>query len=143
MAVSYYAEDIKMPSLKRRETTKWIREVAAVHQMKVGDVAYIFCSDEKILEVNKEYLQHDYYTDIITFDYTEDGVINGDVFISLETVKSNAEEFGVTFDQELHRIIIHGILHLCGIDDKGPGERENMTAKENEALALLNNTASL
>ncbi len=143
MAVSYYAEDIKMPSLKRRETTKWIREVAAVHQMKVGDVAYIFCSDEKILEVNKEYLQHDYYTDIITFDYTEDGVINGDVFISLDTVKSNAEEFGVTFDQELHRIIIHGILHLCGIDDKGPGERENMTAKENEALALLNNTASL
>lgn len=143
MAVSYYAEDIKMPSLKRRETTKWIREVAAVHQMKVGDVAYIFCSDEKILEVNKEYLQHDYYTDIITFDYTEDSVINGDVFISLDTVKSNAEEFGVTFDQELHRIIIHGILHLCGIDDKGPGERENMTAKENEALALLNNTASL
>ncbi|MGL4229274.1 MAG: rRNA maturation RNase YbeY [Tannerellaceae bacterium] len=143
MAVSYYAEDIKMPSLKRRETTKWIREVAALHQMKVGDVAYIFCSDEKILEVNKEYLQHDYYTDIITFDYTEDGVINGDVFISLDTVKSNAEEFGVTFDQELHRIIIHGILHLCGIDDKGPGERENMTAKENEALALLNNTASL
>lgn len=143
MAVSYYAEDIKMPSLKRRETTKWIREVAAVHQMKVGDVAYIFCSDEKILEVNKEYLQHDYYTDIITFDYTEDGIINGDVFISLDTVKSNAEEFGVTFDQELHRIIIHGILHLCGIDDKGPGERENMTAKENEALALLNNTASL
>ena len=143
MAVSYYAEDIKMPSLKRRETTKWIREVAALHQMKVGDVAYIFCSDEKILEVNKEYLQHDYYTDIITFDYTEDGVINGDVFISLDTVKSNAEEFGVTFDQELHRIITHGILHLCGIDDKGPGERENMTAKENEALALLNNTASL
>ncbi|MGL5562390.1 MAG: rRNA maturation RNase YbeY [Tannerellaceae bacterium] len=143
MAVSYYAEDIKMPSLKRRETTKWIREVAALHQMKVGDVAYIFCSDEKILEVNKEYLQHDYYTDIITFDYTEDGVVNGDVFISLDTVKSNAEEFGVTFDQELHRIIIHGILHLCGIDDKGPGERENMTAKENEALALLNNTASL
>ncbi|MGL5618574.1 MAG: rRNA maturation RNase YbeY, partial [Tannerellaceae bacterium] len=90
-----------------------------------------------------EYLQHDYYTDIITFDYTEDGVVNGDVFISLDTVKSNAEEFGVTFDQELHRIIIHGILHLCGIDDKGPGERENMTAKENEALALLNNTASL
>lgn len=143
MAVSYYAEDIKMPSLKRRETTKWIREVAALHQMKVGDVAYIFCSDEKILEVNKEYLQHDYYTDIITFDYTEDGFVNGDVFISLDTVKSNAEEFGVTFDQELHRIIIHGILHLCGIDDKGPGERENMTAKENEALALLNNTASL
>ncbi|HAC21476.1 MAG TPA: rRNA maturation RNase YbeY [Porphyromonadaceae bacterium] len=143
MAVSYYAEDIKMPSLKRRETTKWIREVAALHHMKVGDVAYIFCSDEKILEVNKEYLQHDYYTDIITFDYTEDGVVNGDVFISLDTVKSNAEEFGVTFDQELHRIIIHGILHLCGIDDKGPGERENMTAKENEALALLNNTASL
>ncbi|OJV92014.1 MAG: rRNA maturation RNase YbeY, partial [Bacteroidia bacterium 44-10] len=97
----------------------------------------IFCSDEKILEVNKQYLQHDYYTDIISFDYTEGTKISGDLFISLDTVKSNSENFGTDYTEELHRIIIHGILHLCGINDKGPGEREIMTQKENEALALL------
>ena len=137
MAVSYYAEEIKLPAIKKRETTAWIRSVAAVYGKKVGDVSYIFCSDEKILAVNKEYLQHDYYTDIISFDYTEGQVISGDLFISLDTVKSNAEQFNVDYNEELHRIIIHGILHLCGINDKAPGEREVMTQKENEALLLL------
>jgi rRNA maturation RNase YbeY len=97
----------------------------------------VFCSDEYILNVNKEYLQHDYYTDIITFDYTEGNVISGDLIISLETIESNAEQFGVTYESELNRVIIHGILHLCGIDDKGPGEREIMEANENEALQVL------
>ena len=92
---------------------------------------------KKILEINREYLDHDYYTDIITFDYTEKNRISGDIFISIDTVKSNADEFEVSYEEELHRIIIHGILHLCGINDKGPGEREIMTQKENEALALL------
>lgn len=137
MAVSYYAEEVKFPALRKRVTTAWIRSVAAVYGKKVGDVSYIFCSDEKILEVNKEYLQHDYYTDIISFDYTEGKVISGDLFISLDTVKSNAEQFGVDYNEELHRIIIHGILHLCGINDKAEGEREIMTQKENEALALM------
>jgi rRNA maturation RNase YbeY len=91
-----------------------------------------------ILRVNREYLEHDYYTDIITFDYTEGDKISGDLFISLETVKTNAEKFGTPFEEELHRVIIHGILHLCGIDDKGPGERENMEQHENEALEVLN-----
>ena len=104
---------------------------------KVGDIAYIFCDDEKILEVNRQYLQHDYYTDIITFDYTEDNVISGDLFISLDTVRSNSEEQGTTYEEELHRVIIHGILHLCGINDKGPGERELMEQAENKALSLL------
>ena len=103
---------------------------------KCGDIAYIFCSDEKILEVNKAYLQHDYYTDVITFDYTEGDKISGDIFISVDTVRSNAEQFGTDYDEELHRIIIHGVLHLCGINDKGPGEREMMTRHENEALKL-------
>ena len=103
---------------------------------KCGDIAYIFCSDEKILEVNKAYLQHDYYTDVITFDYTEGDKIGGDIFISVDTVRSNAEQFGTDYDEELHRIIIHGVLHLCGINDKGPGEREMMTRHENEALKL-------
>lgn len=137
MAISYYAEDIKLPTIKKRATNAWIKEVAKGYNKKAGNIAYIFCSDEKILEVNKQYLQHDYYTDIITFDYTEGDVISGDLFISLDTVKSNAEQFHTDYNEELHRIIIHGILHLCGINDKGPGEREQMTEKENMALAIL------
>ena len=136
MAVSYFAEDVKMLAIKKRETTDWIRRVASGYGKKCGDIAYIFCSDEKILEVNKAYLQHDYYTDVITFDYTEGDKIGGDIFISVDTVRSNAEQFGTDYDEELHRIIIHGVLHLCGINDKGPGEREMMTRHENEALKL-------
>ena len=136
MAVSYFAEDVKMPAIKKRETTDWIRRVSSGYGKKCGDIAYIFCSDEKILEVNKAYLQHDYYTDVITFDYTEGDKIGGDIFISVDTVRSNAEQFGTDYDEELHRIIIHGVLHLCGINDKGPGEREMMTRHENEALKL-------
>ncbi len=136
MAISYFAEDIRMPAIKKRETTNWIRRVAATYGKQCGDISYIFCSDEKILEVNKAYLQHDYYTDIITFDYTEGDDISGDIFISLDTVRSNAEQFNTNYYEELQRIIIHGILHLCGIDDKGPGEREVMTRCEDEALAL-------
>ena len=126
-----------MPAIKRRETSAWIKSVAASYGKKVGDIAYIFCNDEKILEVNKEYLQHDYYTDIITFDYCEGNVISGDLFISLDTVKSNSELVAATYEQELHRVIIHGILHLCGINDKGEGEREIMEAAENKALSML------
>lgn len=137
MAIIYQSEDTKMPPIKRRLVTNWIKEVAQLYDKKVGDLSFIFCSDEKILEINNEYLQHDYYTDIITFDYTEDAIISGDIFISLDTVKSNSEQFATDYIQELHRIIIHGILHLCGINDKGPGEREHMTECENKALALL------
>jgi rRNA maturation RNase YbeY len=103
----------------------------------VGEIAYIFVDDERILEVNREYLKHDYYTDIISFDYTEEDTISGDLFISLDTVRTNAELVHATYEQELNRVIIHGILHLCGINDKGPGEREIMEAAENKALTLL------
>lgn len=137
MAISYYAEEVKLPALRKRDTNEWIRTVAALYDKKCGDIAYIFCSDEKILAVNKEYLQHDYYTDIITFDYTEGNRISGDIFISLDTVKSNAQEYGQRFEDELHRIIIHGILHLCGIKDKGEKERQQMTRCENQALEQL------
>lgn len=136
MAIYYYAEEVKLPALKKRDTSAWIKRVAAKYGKKTGDIAYIFCSDEKILEVNREYLQHDYYTDIITFDYSEGKVISGDLFISLDTVKTNAEKFGTPYEEELYRTIIHGILHLCGINDKGPGEREIMEKNENEALAM-------
>ena len=133
--ITYNAEGVKMPKIKKRETTAWIKAVAAQHGRKVGEIGYMFVDDEKILEVN-EYLGHDYYTDIITFDYDEDDIISGDLVISLDTVKTNAEQFGKDYDEELHRVIIHGILHLCGINDKGPGEREIMEAEENKALAM-------
>lgn len=135
--ISYQCEGIAMPAIKRRDISSWIKNVASVYGKKVGDVAYIFCDDERILDVNREYLQHDYYTDIITFDYTEGDVIGGDIFISLDTVRSNSELLGVPYRQELHRVIIHGILHLCGINDKGEGEREIMEKEENKALAML------
>ena len=133
--ITYQTDGIRMPDIKKRPTTAWIRSVAAIYGKKVGDVNYIFCNDERILEVNREYLQHDYYTDIITFDYTEGNTISGDLFISLDTVKTNSEQFATEYDEELHRTIIHGILHLCGINDKGPGEREIMEDAENKALA--------
>ena len=134
--ISYQTVGTRMPAIKRRETTAWIKAVAATYGKKVGDIAYIFCNDEKILEVNREYLQHDYYTDIITFDYSEGETISGDLFISLDTVRSNSEMVGATYEQELYRVIIHGILHLCGINDKGKGEREIMEDCENKALAM-------
>lgn len=140
MAISYQAEEVRMPSIPKRKTTKWIKEIALSHNKEVGDIAYIFCSDAYILNINKEYLNHDYYTDIITFDYSEEGQIAGDIFISIDTVKSNAEQFNASFDEELYRVIIHGILHLCGINDKTPEEQEIMTQEENNALKRLQHT---
>lgn len=134
--ITFNAEGIKMPKIKKCEVTAWIKAVAASYGRKVGEIGYLFVDDEKILEVNNEYLGHNYYTDIITFDYDEGDVINGDMVISLDTVRTNAEQFGKEYDEELYRVIIHGILHLCGIDDKGPGEREIMEAAENKALEM-------
>ncbi len=134
--ITYNVDGVKMPDIKKRETSEWIKSVAATYDRKVGEIGYMFVDDKKILEVNNEYLGHDYYTDIITFDYDEGDRINGDIVISLDTVSTNAEQFGKQYDDELHRVIIHGILHLCGINDKGPGEREIMEAAENKALAM-------
>ena len=134
--ITYNTDGVKMPSIKKRENTAWVKAVAASYGKRVGEIAYIFVDDEKILEANRQYLGHDYYTDIITFDYCEGDVISGDLFISLDTVRTNAEQVGATYEEELHRVIIHGILHLCGINDKGPGEREIMEAAEDKALAL-------
>ena len=136
--ITYQTDGIRMPDIKKRPTTAWIRSVASTYGKKVGDVNYIFCNDERILEVNREYLQHDYYTDIITFDYTTRTRVNGDIFISLDTVQSNAEQVGATFLHELHRIIIHGLLHLTGQADKTPETKAQMTAKEEDALQKLN-----
>lgn len=135
--ITYSAENVRMPQIKKRDTTKWIRVVAATYGKRVGEIGYLFCDDEYILSVNRQYLGHDYYTDIITFDYCEGDVLNGDLVISLDTVHTNADLFGKPYEEELHRVIIHGILHLCGQNDKGPGEREQMEAAENRALSLL------
>ena len=136
--ITYNSEGVRMPKIKKRDTSAWIKAVAASYGRKVGEIGYLFVDDEKILEVNREYLGHDYYTDVITFDYDEDDTVSGDIVISLDTVRSNAELFGKTYEDELYRVIIHGILHLCGINDKEPGEREIMEAAENKALAMRN-----
>ncbi|MBO4659837.1 MAG: rRNA maturation RNase YbeY [Prevotella sp.] len=134
--ITYNTDGVKLPSIRKRDTTVWIRRVAATYGKRVGEIGYMFVDDKKILEVNNEYLGHDYYTDIITFDYNEGDIINGDLVISLDTVRTNAEKFRKDYNEELHRVIIHGILHLCGINDKGPGEREIMEAAENKALSM-------
>ena len=134
--ITYNSDGVRIPKIKKRETTAWIKAVASTYGKRVGEIGYMFVGDEQILAVNREYLGHDYYTDIITFDYDEGDIINGDIVISLDTVRSNAEQLGKTYEEELYRVIIHGILHLCGINDKGPGEREVMEAAENRALSI-------
>ena len=134
--ITYNTENVSMPAISCPAVTAWIGEVAKHYGLKAGDINYIFVDDDRILEVNKEFLGHDYYTDIITFDYTEGHTINGDIYISLDTVRTNAQQVGATYDEELHRVIIHGVLHLCGINDKGPGEREIMEKAEDHALSI-------
>ncbi len=125
-----------MPPIKRRLTTAWIRRVAAAHGKTVGEIGYLFVDDERILDYNKEYLGHDYYTDIITFDYSEGDTLNGDIIISLDTVRDNATRFSSTPEDELDRVIIHGILHLCGINDKTPEDVDRMKGEEEKALKM-------
>lgn len=138
--ISFLTENIKMPRLDRKAVRAWITAVAATYEgRKVGNLNYIFCNDDRILEVNKEFLGHDYYTDIITFDYSEPGVVSGDMYISLDTVLTNSDKFHTSYDKELLRVIIHGVLHLCGINDKGRGERAIMEAAENRALDMWYN----
>ncbi len=169
--IEFFAENVAMPQLDFKKIEKWIEEVSARHNYIVGNLTYCFCDDPYILDTNRKFLNHDYYTDIITFDYTRKfddeeiisddkillieeghkealhakdaslckvkGRISGDMVISLDTVRTNAEALGVGYTKELLRVIIHGVLHLCGINDKGPGEREIMEAEENKALLLL------
>lgn len=135
--VQFIAERVAMPSLDERCVAQWIRRVVAEYGFGLGNVTYIFCDDTRILEVNRQFLGHDYFTDVITFDYTTPGRINGDIYISLDTVRSNAEMVGADFLTELHRIIIHGALHLTGQGDKTPETKAEMTRKEDAALALL------
>lgn len=131
------AEGVEMPALDVDLLRRWIARVADDHQRVAAELTYIFCDDPKIIEVNRQYLQHDYFTDIITFDYTRGRRLRGDMYISLDTVASNAQMLGVDYDRELRRVIIHGVLHLCGIDDKAPGQRQIMESHEDKALEIL------
>ncbi len=135
--IQWTSQDVQFPEIDRELVERWLETVAREHDRLLGPITYIFCSDPKILEVNLKFLSHDYFTDIITFDYTHGRRVSGDLFISLDTVRSNAEKFGAVYNEELHRVIVHGLLHLCGINDKGPGEREIMETHENQALELL------
>lgn len=137
--ITYNVQGTTMPAIDQRGVTAWIEQVAAAHQRRVGDINFIFVDDETILSINRQFVHHDYYTDHIGFDYCEADFLSGDIYISLDTVRSNAEKFGVLYDDELHRVIIHGILHLCGIEDKEPHQRAVMEEEENKALAMNNN----
>lgn len=137
MSIRFFNEEVSSPKISKRLTSGWIKQVVVKHQKKLGDISVIFCSDAYLLDINKQYLDHDYYTDIITFDYVSDAIISGDIFISLDRVKDNAQQFDTCFVDELYRVVIHGILHLLGFKDKTPEEKELMTRNENLCLELL------
>lgn len=139
--INFDSLNIPLPKIDFDKVAIWLNDVAYSHHKILGRLNYLFCNDQEILRVNREFLHHDYYTDIITFDYSRKEKVSGDIFISLETVYSNAIELGEEYTQELLRVIVHGLLHLCGIDDKGPGEREIMEKHENDALSLWNNNS--
>lgn len=140
--ITYQTEESSFRLGSRRLTSRWIKEIVSQAEMRLGDLSVVFCSDPYILEVNKQYLGHDYYTDIITFDYCEGDVLSGDLIISVDTVRANAKEYGAaSFDEELHRVIIHGVLHLIGFDDHSPEDQAEMRRQENAALALLKTLA--
>lgn len=135
--IDFEIEDVVIPEFDKRMVCRWLKSVAADYGFTIGNLHYVFCDDEKILDVNRKFLQHDYYTDVITFDYSAGDMVSGDIFISIDTVRSNAEREDETFVAELMRIIVHGLLHLTGQGDKTPESKAEMTRKENLALAKL------
>lgn len=137
MSINYFAEDVSFPKMKKRIASGWIKKVIILEGKLVGDISFIFCSDDYLLDVNRKYLDHDYYTDIITFDYVEDIIITGDIFISIDRVKENAKQFFCSFEDELSRILIHGVLHLLGYKDKTKRDKKLMTEKEDFYLKIL------
>ena len=137
MEITFQSEGVNHPQIDEAKTAKWIESVAKLYNKEVGEISFLFCNDEKILEVNQQYLNHDFYTDIITFDYSEENTISGDIIISLQTVESNSQMYNTRFIEELHRVIIHGILHLSGLNDSTKEEEKVMRDAENSALKIL------
>ena len=135
--ITYNTINVEMPNIVETEVSAWVKSTAATYNKVVGDINYIFVDDETMLDINRRFIGHYYYTDHIGFDYSEDDALSGDIYISLDTVKTNAEKFGATFDEELRRVIIHGLLHLCGLRDKTDEERQQMQQAEDKALKAL------
>lgn len=135
-SIGFFEEDISYNLKNKNKVKLWIKDTIAAEGFKLGDLSYIFCSDPYLLQINLQYLDHDTYTDIITFDNSEkDGVITGDIFISIDRIRENAAKFNQPVTDELHRVIIHGALHLLGYTDKTPGAKKKMTQKEDCYLA--------
>lgn len=135
-AVHFFSEDTSYPLKNKNNLKRWIKDTIKAEGFKLGELNYILCSDNYLLSINQQYLNHDTYTDIVTFDNTEiAGEINGDIFISVERTQENAQKFNVSAETELHRVIIHGVLHLLGYKDKSAAHKKQMTAKEDEYLA--------
>ena len=135
--IRYFAEDIKMPFLKRRVCNNWIKSIIKQHSFNVGDINYIFCSDNYLLQINNQYLKHDHFTDIITFNYNFEKTVSADIYISIDTVHNNCLIYKVPFDNELRRVMIHGVLHLLGFNDHTTSQKLEMTTKEDEALSIF------
>ena len=140
--IEFESKNVELPSLDFEKLRRWLIDVARLHNKKVGRINYLFCDDAEILIVNRQFLDHDFFTDIITFDYSHKDMVSGDIVISLDTVKDNADKYSATYNSEILRVIVHGLLHLCGINDKGPGEREIMENNENMALSLWDSMGS-
>jgi len=139
--IHIYTEGVDFPDIQEDQVKLWICNLVEIYSKRIGDLSLVFCSDKYILEVNRTYLQHDYYTDIITFDYCSGSQLSGDLIISLDTVLSNSREFNSSYNTELHRVIIHGVLHLLGYKDKTPIEAEEMRRNEDQALKLFETIA--
>ncbi len=137
MDITFQSEGVEDPQIDEAKLANWIESIAKLYNKEIGEISYLFCDDEKILEVNQQYLNHDFYTDIITFDYSEENMISGDIIISLQTVESNSQMYNTGFLEELHRVIIHGILHLSGLNDSTEEEEKVMRDAENSALKIL------
>ena len=137
MDITFQSEGVDHPQIDEAKLANWIESIAKLYNKEIGEISYLFCDDEKILEVNQQYLNHDFYTDIITFDYSEENMISGDIIISLQTVESNSQMYNTSFLEELHRVIIHGILHLSGLNDSTEEEEKVMRDAENSALKIL------
>lgn len=145
MAVSYYTDDCTYKYPQKRLTARWLRDVAAAEGYALGPVAYIFCSARRLLEMNRQYLGHDYFTDVITFDYSDrkgERIVSGDIFIDVETVADNARRYGATPLQEMRRVVVHGVLHLCGQGDKTPRTAAQMRRKEDKYLKFWEQTSN-
>lgn len=141
--INFYEEDANAYLRNRRAIKQWIKEVISSYKLSLGNISYIFCSDDYLLNINRQYLSHDYYTDVITFDYDENDIVSGDIFISVDTVKSNSEQYSVSYNCELYRVIIHGVLHLCGLKDKSPEDAKVMREAEEISLQLLRTQFSI